>query len=71
MANILASPRYVQKICDAKPTHDKELFWVHGKTRSWDGYTYFQKQPTGSQASAVTSQFPNPKEAKLPKFRKH
>jgi uncharacterized protein len=35
----------VQRIFDNIPTPDKELFWIDGTTRRWDGYTYFQRHP--------------------------
>lgn len=38
-------PSDVQSIFDALPTQDKDLLWVRGTTRRWDGYTYFQKEP--------------------------
>ena len=31
---------------DNLPIKDKDLFWIMGTTRRWDGYTYFSKSPT-------------------------
>jgi uncharacterized protein len=42
----LTRPADVQAIFDAIPTSDKDLFWIEGSTRRWDGYTYFQKDPS-------------------------
>lgn len=39
-------PSDVQSIFDAMPVKDKELFWVRGTTRRWDGYTHLQREPT-------------------------
>lgn len=41
-------PVDVQTIFDAIPAQDdvpKELFWIHGTTRRWDGYLHFQRDP--------------------------
>lgn len=35
----------VQEIFDAIGTDEKELLWIDGTTRRWDGYTYFQRHP--------------------------
>lgn len=35
----------VQTIFDNIPTPEKELYWVEGTTRRWDGYTYFSSHP--------------------------
>lgn len=35
----------VQAIFDNIPASDKELFWIEGTTRRWDGYTQFQREP--------------------------
>lgn len=41
----MTRPDDVQAIFDNIPAEDKELFWVRGTTRRWDGYTYFQREP--------------------------
>jgi len=41
----MTSPEDVQTIFDNIPVSDKELFWIRGETRRWDGYTYFQRHP--------------------------
>lgn len=38
-------PDDVQTIFDAMPAKEKELFWIEGTTRRWDGYTHFQQGP--------------------------
>lgn len=35
----------VQTIFDNIPAENKELFWIDGTTRRWDGYTYFSRHP--------------------------
>lgn len=35
----------VQTIFDNIPAQDKELLWIEGTTRRWDGYTFFQRKP--------------------------
>ncbi|ABK53484.1 hypothetical protein Acel_1712 [Acidothermus cellulolyticus 11B] len=47
-ADVMTRPSDVQAIFDAIPDHDalpKELFWIHGTTRRWDGYLHFQNEP--------------------------
>ena len=44
--DVMTKPVDVQSIFDAFPGDDKELFWIRGTTRRWDGYTYFSKDPT-------------------------
>ena len=41
----MTSPEDVQTIFDSIPVSDKEVFWIRGETRRWDGYTYFQRHP--------------------------
>ncbi len=42
----MTRPADVQSMFDAIPSHvPKELFWIHGTTRRWDGYLHFQKDP--------------------------
>lgn len=42
----MTKPIDVQTIFDNIPVEDKELFWIRGTTRRWDGYNYFSKDPT-------------------------
>jgi len=35
----------VQAIFDNIPTEEKQLFWIEGTTRRWDGYSYFARHP--------------------------
>jgi hypothetical protein len=44
--DLMTSPRDVQAIFDNIPIQDKELFWIRGTTRRWDGYNYFAKDPS-------------------------
>jgi pimeloyl-ACP methyl ester carboxylesterase len=41
----MTSPEDVQTIFDNIPLADKEIFWIRGEIRRWDGYTYFQRKP--------------------------
>ncbi len=41
----MCRPADVQEIFDAIPAAEKELFWIEGTTRRWDGYAYFAKHP--------------------------
>ncbi|MER7877436.1 hypothetical protein ABTY63_28480 [Streptomyces solisilvae] len=42
----MTTPKDVQTIYDNMPIEAKKLFWIEGSTRRWDGYTYFQKDPS-------------------------
>ncbi|WBB98024.1 alpha/beta hydrolase [Solwaraspora sp. WMMA2059] len=42
--DILTRPDDVQAVYDNIPV-DKDLFWIEGSTRRWDGYRYFAKNP--------------------------
>lgn len=42
----MTRPSDVQAIYDNIPTKSKKLVWIDGTTRRWDGYTYFQKDPS-------------------------
>ena len=42
----MTRPVDVQTIYDNIPIAAKQLFWIEGSTRRWDGYTYFQKDPS-------------------------
>jgi hypothetical protein len=44
--DLMTSPGDVQAIFDNIPIKDKELFWIRGTTRRWDGYNYFAKDPS-------------------------
>ncbi len=47
--DLMTRPSDVQAIYDAIPGQDgrmKELFWIHGTTRRWDGYLHFQNDPS-------------------------
>jgi uncharacterized protein len=46
--DVMTRPSDVQAIFDAVPAVDgapKELFWISGTTRRWDGYLHFQREP--------------------------
>jgi pimeloyl-ACP methyl ester carboxylesterase len=43
--DVLTHPSDVQSIFDNIPLCDKELHWIEGTTRRWDGYAYFAKEP--------------------------
>ena len=43
--DLMTRPSDVQAMFDNIPTSDKELFWIEGTTRRWDGYTYFARHP--------------------------
>ena len=43
--DVLTRPSDVQTMFDNIPIKDKDLFWIMGTTRRWDGYTYFSKNP--------------------------
>ncbi len=38
-------PFDVQTIFDSIAAEEKELFWIEGTTRRWDGYAYFSRDP--------------------------
>jgi uncharacterized protein len=42
--DIMVTPSDVQAVCDAIP-NEKQLHWIHGTTRRWDGYLHFQREP--------------------------
>lgn len=44
--DVLTHSSDVQACFDAITIADKELFWIEGSTRRWDGYTYFQNDPS-------------------------
>ncbi len=41
----MTKPVDVQTIFDAVGATDKDLFWIEGTTRRWDGYNYFSRDP--------------------------
>lgn len=44
--DLMTRPADVQSVFDAIPSDvPKELFWIRGTTRRWDGYLHFQKDP--------------------------
>jgi len=43
--DIMTDPNDVQTIFDAIGSRQKDLFWIEGTTRRWDGYTHFAKEP--------------------------
>lgn len=43
--DVLTRPSDVQAVFDAIPLEDKELFWIEGTTRRWDGYRHFAQEP--------------------------
>lgn len=43
--DILTRPGDVQAMYDNIPVADKELLWIEGSTRRWDGYLHFAKDP--------------------------
>ncbi|GID27650.1 alpha/beta hydrolase family protein [Paractinoplanes brasiliensis] len=44
--DILTRPSDVQAMYDNIPLADKDLFWIEGSTRRWDGYLQFAKDPS-------------------------
>lgn len=43
--DLMTCPEDVQAIFDNIPAAAKELYWIEGTTRRWDGYTYFSRNP--------------------------
>jgi uncharacterized protein len=43
--DLYTRPDDIQAMYDNIPVAEKDLFWIEGTTRRWDGYTYFQRQP--------------------------
>ena len=43
--DLMTYPGDVQTIFDNIPAVEKELLWIDGTTRRWDGYTYFSRHP--------------------------
>jgi hypothetical protein len=43
--DLYTRPSDIQAMFDNIPIADKQLHWIEGTTRRWDGYTYFQRQP--------------------------
>jgi hypothetical protein len=44
--DLYTRPSDVQSMFDNIPIAEKKLFWIEGTTRRWDGYTFFQKDPS-------------------------
>jgi hypothetical protein len=45
MDDVLTKRSDVQTIYDNIPAKDKELLWIEGTTRRFDGYNYFSEKP--------------------------
>jgi pimeloyl-ACP methyl ester carboxylesterase len=43
--DVMTRPSDVEAIFDAIPAGEKQLFWIDGTTRRWDGYLHFQREP--------------------------
>ena len=43
--DVLTEPSDVQAMFDNIPVADKQLQWIYGTTRRWDGYLEFQRHP--------------------------
>ena len=43
--DLMTRPADIQTIFDAVPDRRKELFWIDGTTRRWDGYLHFPRDP--------------------------
>ena len=43
--DVLTHPSDVQAMFDNIPVADKQLQWIHGTTRRWDGHLAFQRRP--------------------------
>lgn len=43
--DLYTRPSDIQAMHDNIPVTEKELHWIEGTTRRWDGYTYFQREP--------------------------
>ncbi|MDW9906416.1 alpha/beta hydrolase [Sinorhizobium meliloti] len=43
--DLYTRPSEIQAMHDNIPVTEKELHWIEGTTRRWDGYTYFQREP--------------------------
>jgi len=43
--DVMTRPSDVQSIFDNLPARDKQLHWIEGTTRRWDGYMYFAREP--------------------------
>jgi uncharacterized protein len=44
--DLMTRPSDVQAIYDNVASNDKELFWILGSSRRWDGYTHFSRDPS-------------------------
>jgi len=43
--DLYTRPSDIQAVYDNIPVSEKELCWIEGSTRRWDGYTFFQREP--------------------------
>jgi hypothetical protein len=44
--DLMTRPADVQAVFDAiRDDVPKDLLWIHGTTRRWDGYLHFQRDP--------------------------
>ena len=43
--DVYTRPSDVQSMYDNIPIAEKDLFWIEGTTRRWDGYAHFQREP--------------------------
>ncbi|MER6375582.1 hypothetical protein ABT255_46300 [Streptomyces mirabilis] len=43
--DVMTTPEAVQAVHDAIPVEDKQMHWIHGSTRRFDGYNYFSEHP--------------------------
>lgn len=43
--DLYTRPSDIQAMYDNIPVAEKELLWIEGTTRRWDGYAYFQREP--------------------------
>ncbi len=43
--DLYTRPSDIQSMYDNIPINEKDLYWIEGTTRRWDGYTYFQREP--------------------------
>ncbi|MDC2956727.1 hypothetical protein PO587_19845 [Streptomyces gilvifuscus] len=43
--DVMTTPEAVQAVHDAIPVEDKQMHWIHGSTRRFDGYHYFSEHP--------------------------
>ena len=44
--DVTTRPSDVQAMYETIALEEKQLFWIEGTSRRWDGYTYFQRDPS-------------------------